>query len=130
MSVRILVADDHTAVRESLIQGLRFEADVDVVAEAGDGCMAVELAKQYLPDVVLMDISMPRLNGIEATKQIAAECPGVRVVGLSVHDSKHYADAMFRAGACGYVVKDGNIGEVVKALDAVVQGQTYLSATL
>ena len=128
MAMRILIADDHVAVRESLVRGLRYEADVEVVAEAGDGCSAVELTKEFLPDVVLMDISMPRLNGIEATRRIATECPSVRVVGLSVHDSRQYANAMFRAGAAGYVIKDGDMGELVKALDAVSHGQTYLGA--
>ncbi len=127
MAMRILVADDHVAVRESLIRGLRYEADVDVVAEAEDGSSAVALAKEFLPDVVLMDVSMPRLNGIEATRQIAATCPAVRVIGLSVHDSKHYADAMFRAGASAYVVKDGEIDELVRALEAVVHGETFRS---
>ncbi len=127
MAVRILVADDHAAVRESLIQGLRYEANVEVVAEAGDGSSAVELTKQLMPDIVLMDISMPRLNGIEATRQISMQCPGVRVVGLSVHDSRQFANAMFRAGASGYVVKDGDIEELVRAVQAVSQGQTYLS---
>lgn len=128
MAMRVLIADDHRAVRESLVRGLRYETDVEVVAEAGDGCSAVELTKQFLPDIVLMDISMPRLNGIEATRRIATECPQVRVVGLSVHDSKQYADAMFRAGACGYVIKDGDLDELLRALAAVVHGQTYRSA--
>jgi DNA-binding NarL/FixJ family response regulator len=127
MAMRILVADDHVAVRQSLIRGLQYEADVEIVAEAGDGCSAVAMTKEFMPDIVLMDIAMPHLNGIEATRQIAAECPGVRVVGLSVHDSSQYADAMFRAGASGYVVKDGDIQELVKALGVVVQGQTYRS---
>ena len=125
MIVRILVADDHMAVRESLVRGLKYEANVEVVAEAEDGCAAVELTKQFQPDVVLMDISMPRLNGIEATRQIMAQCPSVRVLGLSVHDSKQYADAMLKAGASGYVVKDGDLDELIKAVNAVVQGQTY-----
>ena len=130
MVVRILVADDHLAVRESLVRGLKFQANVEVVAQAGDGCAAVEMTREFQPDVVLMDISMPRLNGIEATRQIMAECPAVRVVGLSVHDSKQYADAMLRAGAAGYVVKDGDLDELLKAVNAVVHGETYCNAQL
>lgn len=130
MIVRILVADDHMAVRESLVRGLRYEADVEVVAEAEDGCAAVALTKEFHPDVVLMDISMPRLNGIEATRQIMAACPTVRVLGLSVHDSKQYANAMFRAGASGYVVKDGDMDELVKAVNSVMHGETYCNAQL
>lgn len=127
MATRLLIADDHVAVRESLVRGFGYEPEVEVVAEAGDGCSAVELTRQHLPDIVLMDISMPRLNGIEATRKIAAECPGVRVIGLSAHKSRQYANAMLRAGACGYVVKDGDFDELLKALDAVVHGETYLS---
>jgi DNA-binding NarL/FixJ family response regulator len=124
---RILIADDHAAVRRSLTQALELEADVQVVGEAPDGSSAVELARQLSPDVVFMDVVMPSLGGIEATRRIMEQCPGVQVIGLSVHASKAFASRMFQAGASAYVVKDGDVQELLHAVDAVSHGQTYLS---
>jgi DNA-binding NarL/FixJ family response regulator len=127
MMTRILIADDHAAVRRSLAQALEMEPDVKVVGEARDGSSAVELARELSPDVVFMDVVMPSLGGIEATRQILEQCPGVRVIALSVHISKAYAARMLQAGASAYVVKDGDVGELLHAVDAVSHGQTYLS---
>jgi two-component system response regulator NreC len=120
--MRVLIADDHAVMRQSLIQALKSEADVEVVGEASDGGTAVQLAKQLHPDVILMDIVMPQVNGIEATRRIVAECPRVRVIGLSVHDSRAYADGMRRAGACAYVLKDCDVQDLIREIEAASDG--------
>ncbi len=124
---RVLIADDHAAVRRSLIQALELEADVKVVGEARDGSSAVELTRRLSPDVVFMDVVMPSLGGIEATRRIMEQCPGVHVIALSVHASKAFASRMFQAGVSAYVVKDGDVQELLHAVDAVSHGRTYLS---
>jgi DNA-binding NarL/FixJ family response regulator len=127
MAVRVLIADDHVALRRSLIRALQTETGMEVVGEAGDGGMAVELAKTLNPDIVIMDIVMPLVNGIDATRQIVHDCPHTLVIGLSVHTSRAYATRMFKAGASAYVLKNGDLDELVHAVDAVSHGETYLS---
>lgn len=112
--IRILLADDHKILREGLAGLLRDQPDFEVVSEASDGQMAVELARETEPDVIIMDVSMPRLNGVEATRIIAAEMPQVRVIGLSMHAQEDMAGAMRRAGAVGYVTK-GAPSEILTA---------------
>jgi DNA-binding NarL/FixJ family response regulator len=127
MSLRVLIADDHAAVRQALIRSFQQEQDIEIVGEAEDGCSAVDMVGQLSPDVVIMDITMPRLDGIGATRQIAEQHPTVRVVGLSVHASKPYISKMFAAGAAGYILKDDDFDELVKAVRVVSQGGTYVS---
>jgi DNA-binding NarL/FixJ family response regulator len=127
MAVRVLVADDHVTLRRSLMRVLQSEGGMEVVGEAGDGGMAVELAKTLNPDIVIMDIVMPLVNGIDATRQIVHDCPHTQVIGLSVHTSRAYATRMFKAGASAYVLKSGDLDELVHAVEAVSHGETYLS---
>ncbi len=127
MGLRVLIADDHAAVRQALIRSFQQEADIEIVGEAEDGCSAVDMAGQLAPDVVIMDITMPRLDGIGATRQISEQHPAVKVVGLSVHASKPYVSRMLAAGAAGYIVKDEDFDELVKAVRVVSSGGKYLS---
>lgn len=125
--VRVLLADDHTIVRAGLrilVEG--FEG-FQVVAEAGDGREAVRLARQLKPDIALLDIGMPRLNGLDAAALIAKEAPGTQIVILSMHTAENYVLEALRAGAVGYVVKDAAIDDLERALRAVLKGERWLS---
>jgi len=106
---------------------LRHEPDLEVVGEAPDGDSAVRLAADLEPDVVVMDVAMPEVNGIEATRRILERRPQTCIIGLSVHSSRNYAAQMLRAGARAYVLKDGGLEELVRALQIVHQGRIYLS---
>ncbi len=130
MSIRILLADDHRLFREGLRALLKETADMEVVAEAGDGRTAVQQTGELKPDVVAMDISMPDLNGIEATRQIASRVPGTKVIGLSVHSDKRFVEGMLKAGASGYLLKDCANEELIQAIRVVASGQTYLSPAI
>ena len=114
--IRVLVADNHPILREGLTGLLAEEPDIDVVGQAGDGQEALELARRTSPQVVLMDITMPVLNGIDATRQIKAEMPQVRVIGLSMHEDQAMISAMYEAGADAYLVKNGPSEALVEAI--------------
>jgi DNA-binding NarL/FixJ family response regulator len=127
MAVRVLLAEDQRLMRTGVATMIGLQPDMKIVGEADNGRTAVELAKDLSPDVVLMDISMPELNGIEATRQIIAQDRPPKVIALSLHsDQRHVSDAL-KAGACGYVVKDAPLDELVLAIRAVFQGRVYLS---
>ncbi|MEW6772016.1 MAG: response regulator transcription factor [Bacillota bacterium] len=127
MSTRIILADDHKIVRDGLAALLAKVPGLEVVAEAADGRTAVRLAREMLPDVVIMDISMPDLNGIEATRQIGAEASGVKVIALSMYSDRRLVVEVFKAGASGYLFKDCAFEELASAIQSVVAGDTYLS---
>ncbi|MBC8492447.1 MAG: response regulator transcription factor, partial [Chloroflexi bacterium] len=125
-TIRILLADDHVMLRQGTRELLEREEDLEVVAEAGDGEEAVQLAVSRHPDIAIMDIAMPRLNGIEATKQIKAQCPSTAVLVLTAYDDDQYVFALIEAGAAGYLLKDVPVDELIKAIRAVHAGESVL----
>ena len=127
MSIRILLVDDHQMLRDGLRAVLESEDDVEVVGEAMDGHAALELARTVEPDVILMDIGMHGLNGVDATREIKANNPRIKVIALSTYSDKRYVLSMFAAGASGYVVKAAAVDEMLRAVRAVAEGNHYLS---
>ncbi len=127
MSIRILLADDHALVRAGIRMIIEGLPGFSVIAETGDGLEAVRLARQLAPDIALLDLSMPGLNGLDATARIVKECPAIRVVALSMHTAENYVLEALRAGAMGYVVKDAAVEELEQALNAVSIGERFLS---
>jgi DNA-binding NarL/FixJ family response regulator len=130
MAIRVLLVDDHQLFREGLRSLLEKEAGIEVVGEADNGRTALELARQCVPDVVIMDVSMPDLNGVEGTRQIMATLPKVRVVGLSAHGDRRFVSHMLKAGAAGYVTKDRAFDELSRAIRTVMDNLIYLSPTV
>lgn len=124
--IRILLADDHAVVREGTKVLLEQEGDLEVMAEAGDGKKAVQMAIRQRPDVVVMDFAMPKLNGIEATRQIKAIDPTIAILVLTAYDSEQYIFAFLEAGAAGYLLKDVRIDELANAIRAVHAGESIL----
>ncbi len=123
----VLLADNHTLVRAGLRALLQNIQGIRVVAEAGDGREALRLIAAHQPDVVLMDIAMPEMNGLEATARVVKEFPNVRVIILSMHANEEYVLQALRMGAAGYVLKDSGVSELELALRAIAKGETYLS---
>jgi DNA-binding NarL/FixJ family response regulator len=126
-SIRVLLVDDHALFRAGLRMLLEHMPGVEVVGEAGDGREAMGMVKKQQPDIVLMDISMSGLNGLEATAQVSRECPGARVIVLSMHITEQYVTQALRAGAAGYLLKDAAAAELEQAVKTVAQGDTYLA---
>lgn len=127
MSVKIILADDHRIMREGLRALLEREEGIEVLAEAENGRTTVELCRELNPDVVVIDIGMPDLNGIDATRQIVRESPTVKVIALSMHSDRKFVKEMLSAGASGYLLKDSAFEELGTALATVINNQTYLS---
>lgn len=124
--VKILLAEDHKVVREGTRRLLESQSDFEIVGEASDGVEAVELAKKYRPEMVIMDVSMPRLNGIEATKQIKAIYPNMAVLVLTGYDDDEYVFALLEAGAAGYLLKEASGEELIDAIRQVMTGEPVL----
>jgi DNA-binding NarL/FixJ family response regulator len=127
MSIRVILADDHAIVRHGLSKLIQQEKNMEVIAQAQDGHSTVELTRELSPDMVIMDIGMPDLNGIEATRQIVRDFPKVKVVGLSMHSGQKFVSEMLKAGASGYLLKDCALEELTTAIKTVAAGKIYLS---
>ncbi|HME69300.1 MAG TPA: response regulator transcription factor [Myxococcota bacterium] len=130
MAIRILLADDHPIFRAGLRSLLEAQPGVEILAELEDGLGAVEAAQTHKPGIVVIDVSMPGMNGLEATRRITAEAPGVKVLCLSMHSDRRFVDAALRSGAHGYLLKECALEELVSAIHAVLAGQIYLSPGL
>ena len=130
MTIRVLLADDHTMFRDGLKSLLSSTPDIQVIAEVGNGGDAVRRIQDLKPDVALMDLSMPEVNGIEAARMLQGKCPGTRVVILSMHSSSEHVFRAFEAGAAGYLLKESAGTELVAAVRAVHGGQRYVSGAI
>jgi DNA-binding NarL/FixJ family response regulator len=127
MGIKILLADDHKMIRTSLGRLLAEEMNLEIIGEADNGRETVKLAKDLTPDIIIMDIGMPELNGIEATKQIVQISKKIKVIALSMHSDKMFVTGMFKAGASGYLLKDSAFDELIDAIKTVVDNKIYLS---
>ncbi|MCF8144533.1 MAG: response regulator transcription factor [Deltaproteobacteria bacterium] len=129
-TISLFLADDHTIVRQGLVKLLEGETDLRVVGEAENGREAVEKVEKLKPNVVLMDIAMPLLNGIEATRQIRKVCPQTKVIVLSMHSHDRYISELFSLGASGYLLKNSTGIDIINAIHAALKGETYLSPSI
>ncbi len=127
MPTRVLLVDDHAIIRQGLASLLEKQPDIEVVGSVEDGRKAVDIARELAPDLVIMDISMPNLNGIDATRKIIGEMGDVKIIALSIHSSRHFVAEMLKAGASGYILKECLFDELVEAIKTVLNGGTYLS---
>jgi two-component system response regulator NreC len=130
MTIRIMLADDHEIMREGMCALLKRRSDMEVVGQAGDGRTAVSVAKDLVPDVVIMDIGMPNLNGVEATRQLLTNNPKVKVMALSALDDGLMVSKMLKAGAGGYMHKDSAFTELMDGIDALMEGKIYLCSKI
>jgi DNA-binding NarL/FixJ family response regulator len=128
--IRVLLAEDHRSVREGFKFILAAQPDIECVGEAGDGRTAVRLAQEIRPDVVLMDVSMPELNGLKATERLAEICPDVRVLALTRHTDRAYLQQLLQAGAAGYVLKQSDPAVLLQAVRALAEGNSYLDPAI
>jgi DNA-binding NarL/FixJ family response regulator len=127
MSIGVLLADDHAIMRQGLRSLLEKQPDITVIGEAEDGREAFELVNKLQPDIVVLDVTMPNLNGIEAARKIHSEFPEVKVIALSMHSNRRFVGDMLKAGATGYILKEGLFDELVRAIHAVAAGDIFLS---
>lgn len=128
--IRVLLVDDHAMLRKGMALLLNSEDDIEIIGEASDGDEAIEQVRSLRPDIVVMDISMPKLNGIEATRQIVAESPDSKIIALSIHSAKSFVDDMLNAGASGYLLKESVPEELLHGIRAVMKGNMYLSSAI
>jgi len=129
-SVRILIADDHTIVRHGLARLLEEQPDLKVVGEANNGQSAVDQAVALKPDIVIMDIAMPRMNGIEAAKRIRKQLPKTKILILSMYSHEHYIHELLETGVSGYLLKDSSGRDIIKAIRSAMKNETFLSPTI
>lgn len=127
---KVLLVDDHTIVRQGLKALLDFQDGIEVVGEAEDGRQAIEKAKELVPDIIVIDITMPNLNGIEATRQLKKISPEMKVLVLTVHDNEEYVHQILQAGASGYLLKESAVSDLVSAINAVKKGDIFLSPSI
>jgi DNA-binding NarL/FixJ family response regulator len=130
MPTRVLLADDHAIIRQGLCALLEKQPDIEVVGAAEDGRKAMELVREMAPDIVIMDISMPNLNGIDATRRIIGDSAGTKVIALSIHSSRRFVAEMLMAGASGYILKECLFDELMEAIRTVLNGGIYLSSRI
>ncbi|MBN2019990.1 MAG: response regulator transcription factor [Sedimentisphaerales bacterium] len=130
MSIRVLLADDHKITRQGLRSLLEKQTDIEVVAEAENGRAAVRLAAEVAPDVIIMDLTMPDLNGVEATRQILSQSPDIKIIALSMHSDALFVTEMLKSGAAGYLLKDCAFEELTRAIKTVIEKKTYLSPSI
>lgn len=126
MTIRVLLADDHIMVRQGLKALLDAEPDIQVVGEASDGWETIQQAETLRPDVILMDLTMPRLNGLEATRRLEKSLPEIKILALTMHTNEEYVREVLRAGAAGYILKEAAVSELVQAVRVVAKGESYL----
>lgn len=127
MKIKIVIADDHKIMREGLKALIEKQPDMEVAAEAQDGLTTTKLARKLMPQVIIMDIGMPEMNGIDATRQIVSENKDIKIIALSMHSDRRFVLEMLKAGASGYLLKDSAFEELVNAVHTVMTGQSYLS---
>lgn len=127
MSAKILVADDHSIIRQGLCALLEKQPDIEVIGAVEDGQKAIQLVKELSPDIIIMDVTMPNLNGIDATRKIIDLLPEVKVIALSMHSSRRFVAEMLKAGASGYILKECLFDELIEAIRTVLNGEIYLS---
>ena len=127
MTAKILLTDDHRMMREGLRSLISKQPGLEVVGEADNGRAAIQLARKLKPDLIIMDINMPDLNGIDAATQIIGEFPGIRIIGLSMFSDKRFVNGMLKAGVSGYLLKDCAFEELATAIKSVIAGQIYIS---
>lgn len=130
MKIKILLVDDHQILRDGIRNVIERNTAMEVIAEAKDGREAIKLCKQLKPDVVIMDIAMEGLNGVEATTRIVQENPAIKIIALSMHSNKRFVLGMFKAGACGYLLKDCDSEELIKAINTVAINQKYIAQNI
>ncbi len=130
MPLRIILADDHQLFREGLRSILEKELHCEVIAQASDGRMALNLVNDLKPDLIIMDVSMPDMNGIEATRKILDEHPSIKVIALSMHTESKFISEMLRAGASGYLLKDAAVDELQKAVETICMGRMFISPSI
>jgi DNA-binding NarL/FixJ family response regulator len=125
--IKIVLVDDHKLLRDGLRNIIEQKSNMHIIGEASDGREAIKISSKLMPDVIVMDVAMPGMNGVEAAKQIHKEQPDIKIIGLSMHSGKQFIQGMFKAGAFGYLLKDGDADELITAITTVVQNKRYLS---